>query len=91
MELTFTLSLEPYGPRIFEHLLEASIHMERYHILGRSDVPPSDKDGWDRRVAPKPSQGQLHLPAGRLLVELVDRRAGPELVEERLYAVAHAA
>ncbi|KAK4777255.1 hypothetical protein SAY86_005943 [Trapa natans] len=83
--------LEPYSPCINEHLFQGSIHMEGYHIPGRSHIPPSDEDGWHRRVAAEPPQGPLHLPAAQVLVKLMDSRTRPELIEERLYAVAHEA
>lgn len=84
-------SLEPDGPCINEHLLKSTINMKRNYIFCGANKLSSNEHCWDSRVAAHLlAKGPLHLLPIRIAVQLVDRGASPELVEERLHCVAHA-
>lgn len=83
--------LEPDGFSINEHLFERAIDLKRKHVPGGPHKLSADKHRRDGGVAAHAPQCPLHFPASSVVIELVHRRAGPQLIEERLDAVAHAA
>ena len=72
------------------HELAGEVH--RHCLVGGADEPAADEEGKDgRRAAEAAGELPLHLTAARVLVELVHRRAHPQLGEEARHRVAHRA
>lgn len=83
---------EPDGAGVPEEEEEVAAEMEGHDAVHGTDELPPDEDGRHRRAAAdEPGQRPLHLPAVRLLVELVDGVVYAEVGEEGLHGVAQAA
>ena len=66
---------------------ELAGEVQRHDLVGGADVECGDA----RRAAEPAGELPLHLTAARVLVELVHRRAHPQLGEEARHRVAHRA
>ncbi|KAI4303202.1 hypothetical protein MLD38_038862 [Melastoma candidum] len=91
MRRLFCCCLKPQGAGFPEHLLKGAVEVVSHDGVGRADKLPPDEHSRDRGVATQASKGPLNFLSPGVLVHLVDGWADPELVEEPLHRMAHAA
>lgn len=82
--------LKPNCTSLFQHFLELPVKLKSHDCVRRADELSSNEHGWNCGAAPELHQRPFHFPTSWILIELVDRRAHPLLIEQSLYSMAHA-
>ena len=87
-----TISLHPDGSCSLEQVKQSATKVKRHDLISGPHQLLTNEDRRDRPVpAQKTCELHLHIPSSWDLIELINRRADPKIIEESLDGVAHAA
>lgn len=65
--------------------------MKTHDLIGSANKITTNEHSRNRRVAAEPQESLFDFSSSRDLIELMDRRVHPEVIEKGLDGVAHAA